>query len=313
MSSRFSRKHSIVLLDGGVGGEIFAHVPDELKHYWGNAAFLGNGPEIARNVHSGYFKAGSQIATANSYLGVKSRRDPKLAISKTPEEMCKMALEAAQEARNENGSGWVAGSLGPLFNSYRSDQDTSQPFEVQVDLYSEYILNLSDADILIFETVASVHHAKVVLEAIKRVRPTKAVWVSFTVADNDGLKLRSGELVSDVKFVAESGMVEAVLVNCSKPKAISESLISLKEFGVPFGAYGNAFSNIDTFIKTCDYSTIHREDLKHQVYADFVIDWINEGAQVVGGCCEIGPEYISTIAQRVTDAGYKLAKFNKDY
>ncbi|ORD94540.1 MMUM [Enterospora canceri] len=310
--SHFVHKRSIILLDGGVGGEIFARAPKELKHHWGNAAFLGNGPEIAKNVHLDYFKAGSHIATANSYIGVKSRLIGKLTISKTAEEICKMALEAAQEARKENGSGLVAGSLGPLFNSYRSDQDVMHPFEVQVDLYSEYIKNLSDADILIFETVASIHHAQIILVAVKRNQPLKPVWISFTVDDNDGLKLRSGELLSDAKFIAESGLVDAVLVNCSMPEAISKSLTSLKEFCIPFGAYGNGFKDINAFIKTRDYTAIgHREDLKCQVYADFVIDWIKQGAQIVGGCCEIGPEYISTIAQRITDAGYELTKFNK--
>ena len=152
----------------------------------------------------------------------------------------------------------------------------------------------------IFETVVSIHHVRVILEAIKKSNLLKPVWISFTVDGNDGLKLRSGEMLSDAKFIAESGLVDAVLINCSKPESISKSLNVLKTFGIPFGAYGNAFKDVGVFIKHVDYTNVERrKDLNHQVYADFVIDWIKEGAQIVDGCCEIDPEYISVITKRI--------------
>ena len=132
-------KKSIILLDGGVGSEIFIRTPNHLKQYWGNAAFMENGNEILKNVHSDFFKAGSQIAIANTYLGVKSRLTGKLDFPLTAKEICKKAVNVANEACKENRSGLVAGSLGPLFNSYRPDQDKSCSLKKQVELYLEYL------------------------------------------------------------------------------------------------------------------------------------------------------------------------------
>ncbi|OQS54341.1 mmuM [Ecytonucleospora hepatopenaei] len=308
----FTSKKSIVLLDGGVGSEMFIRSPNHLKQYWGNAAFIENGNEILKSVHLDFYKAGSQIAIANSYLGVKSRLSRKDKFPLTAEEICKMAVDVANEACKENGSGLVAGSLGPLFNSYRPDQDNLCSFEEQVEIYLEYLRNLSEADLFIFETVASIHHARVILETIKKSNLSKPVWISFNVDDIDGLKLRSGEMLSDVRFIADSGLVDAVLINCSKPESISKALKVFKTFGIPFGAYGNAFEDVNVFIKSVDYNKVERrKDLNHQVYADFVIDWIEQGAQIVGGCCEIDPEYISVITKRIRENGYELKKLRK--
>ncbi|MCA1770935.1 MAG: homocysteine S-methyltransferase family protein [Halomonas sp.] len=34
--------------------------------------------------------------------------------------------------------------------------------------------------------------------------------------------------------------------------------------------------------------------------------WVERGATLVGGCCEVGPEHIATLAERLTARGYQL-------
>jgi len=299
-----------VLLDGAIGGEIHLHSPKEVQHHWSNAAFLGTSPSLLREIHCNYFKAGSQIATTNSYRLTKRRLAPPFEMPHTVHDMRKMAVEAARDSRQENCSGLVAGSLGPLFNSYRPDQDNLESFEDQVQQYVEYIVDLSDTDVLLFETVASLHHANVVLEAVKQAKPKQPAWISITVDDENGLKLRSGELVTDVRFIAESKLIEAILVNCSKPEAITNTLSVFREFGIPFGAYANGLTDVDAFVRTLDYSVVSRRaDLLVDVYAEFVMEWIKHGATIVGGCCDIGPKHIEAIASKVASEGYELSVF----
>jgi len=38
-----------------------------------------------------------------------------------------------------------------------------------------------------------------------------------------------------------------------------------------------------------------------------VLQWVQKGATIVGGCCEVGPAHIKALAERLSSAGYSLA------
>ena len=41
-----------------------------------------------------------------------------------------------------------------------------------------------------------------------------------------------------------------------------------------------------------------RTDLTPEAYANFAQIWIDNGATLVGGCCEVGPAHISELKRR---------------
>ena len=305
---------SIVLLDGGVGGSITKAIPEQKRYCWSTLSYSEEGAEVTKNVHSDFFKAGAQIASANTYNAVSSRIE-KDVTQVDARELCVKVLELAKQARDKNGSGLVGGSLGPLFNSYRPDQDNSKTFDQQVTLYIEYISNLIDSDILMFETISSFFHASVILEAIRRKRPEQPILFSITVDDYDGTKLRSGEPVKDLfdnllVKPRDIDLIDAITVNCSRPEAISECIEELKKFNKPFGGYGNGFKNVNSYVATTKYEDVTtRDDLSVKTYCDFVMDWINKGATIVGGCCEITPKYIEQVAKSIKSNGYHIKTF----
>ena len=46
-----------------------------------------------------------------------------------------------------------------------------------------------------------------------------------------------------------------------------------------------------------------RDDLAPQRYAQFAAGWAAAGAAIVGGCCEVGPEHIAALRDRLHAAG----------
>jgi homocysteine S-methyltransferase len=83
----------------------------------------------------------------------------------------------------------------------------------------------------------------------------------------------------------------------------------LKTAGLPFGAYANGFEKItQEFLE--DKPTVDalsaRRDLTPAKYADYVMGWIDQGATIVGGCCEVGPDHIKEIATRLRAAGHTI-------
>jgi homocysteine S-methyltransferase len=136
----------------------------------------------------------------------------------------------------------------------------------------------------------------------------KPVWLSITVDDADGTRLRSGEPVSDILAVCKEFAIDALLVNCSPPEAVSQAVAILVGKGLDVGAYANGFTRIsEAFLKPgATVSALEkRNDLDPEAYADFVQGWVRTGACIVGGCCEVGPKHISLLARRFKKNGWR--------
>ena len=133
-------------------------------------------------------------------------------------------------------------------------------------------------------------------------RGYKPVWIAVSVDDSDGSKLRSGEPITDIKPLVDQYKPATVLVNCSLPEAVSVAVPLLKSIGVPIGAYANGFTGIDS-----EFSAIgatvdkleKRTDLGPDEYLAFAKQWMDDGATLIGGCCEVGPAHIATLSKHL--------------
>lgn len=132
------------------------------------------------------------------------------------------------------------------------------------------------------------------------------VWTAFTVDDGDGTRLRSGEsLAAAARDVVDAG-AERVLVNCSVPEALTAAMSELARLGVPFGGYANGFTAVAELQPGGTVDVLEaRNDLDPNAYAEHALGWIEPGARMVGGCCEVGPAHIAALAQRLTAAGFR--------
>ena len=91
-------------------------------------------------------------------------------------------------------------------------------------------------------------------------------------------------------------------MNCSIPEAISANLPILRDANVVFGAYANGFTSITALQPGGTVDSLKaRKDLSPAVYADFIDQWIDIGATIVGGCCEVGPAHIAEISKRLKE------------
>ena len=295
-------KKAVTLL-GSVGQELVKQYGEKPTPLWSTEIMLKD-PNMVSDIHSAYFEAGATIATTNSYTILRDRLKH-FALEHEVHNLWNSSVAAACKARDKFGSGRIAGSIGPLRASYRPD--ICPPVEEASSIYKEKVESIAPmVDILLVETVCSLKQAEGVLAATDN--SNKPVWISFSVDDNDGTKLRSGENLEDVQAVINNHFVEAVLINCSPPEVVGNALSILSKMGLAFGAYANGFSKISSdFLKTrptVDALTA-RKDLGPEEYSNFVTNWIRNGASIVGGCCEIGPTHISKIAQKIHEIGYK--------
>ena len=287
----------IILLDGGMGQELVHRAGDKPTPLWSTQVMLDH-PGLVTAVHADYRDAGATVHTTNTYTIHHDR----LKGTGLEGQFTALHMAAIKEAAD---AGVLAGAIGPLIASYRPDIHPSH--DIAVPLYAEIAAILAPhVDLIICETVASIAHAKAILEATAA--SGKPVWLAMTVDDSDGTRLRSGEALADVLPVA-AGKAAAILVNCASPEAISTSMDVLAKGDLPFGAYANGFTKITpAFLEskpTVDALTA-RKDLDPDAYAAFAMKWIGQGATIVGGCCEVGPPHIARMAETITAAGHQI-------
>ena len=293
----------ITLLDGGMGQELVHRAGDRPTPLWSTQVMIDH-PGLVAAVHADYAAAGATVATTNTYAIHRDR------LEGTPlfgqfEALMTRALDETAALCDASGAVRIAGSIGPLRASYRPD--LHPPVPEATALYAEVAALLAPrCDLLIGETVASLDHARALLDGARTAG--LPVWLALTVDDRDGTRLRSGEALRDVLPIARDGAA-AVLVNCSSPEAVDVALPEIADGGLPFGAYANGFVTITSdFLQdrpTVD-SLSARRDLTPEVYADHALGWVALGATIVGGCCEVGPRHIAELARRLRAAGHEI-------
>lgn len=294
----------ITLLDGGMGQELLARTGDDPTPLWATQVMLDH-PNVVRDIHADYFAAGATVATTNTYA-IHHDRLERFDLDHLFEPLHQKALAQAAEARATHGSGRIAGSMGPLVASYRTD--VALPLDQATPKYAEIARLLGPhVDLILLETMASVLQAHGALKGAQAA--DKPVWLSVTVDDRDGTKLRSGEPIADLAPLIAEFQPAAVLVNCSVPEAMSDALREVAKLGRPFGAYANGFTHISgNFLK--DAPTVaeltHRHDLTPEKYTAFALQWVASGATIVGGCCEVGPAHIRALAAALRAAGHDI-------
>lgn len=294
----------ITLLDGGMGQELVARSGDDPTPLWATRVMIDH-PGLVKAIHADYFAAGASVATTNTYNILHDRLVP-VGLNHYYHALHLRALMEAHEARAEAGRGIIAGSMGPLGESYRPD--LTPEVAVSTALYAEKArLMAPHVDVILCETMSSLDLCRGALAGAQSAG--KPVWLSVSVHDRDGTRLRSGEPVAGLAEVIAQHPTAAVLANCSMPEAMGAALAVLATMGRPFGAYANGFSEISSLPLpenggAPDYN--HRHDLTPERYADFAIGWVAQGATIVGGCCEVGPAHITELARRLREAGHEI-------
>lgn len=285
-----------------MGQELVHRAGDRPTPLWSTQVMIDR-PGLVAQVHADYAAAGATVMTANTYAIHHDR----LAGTGLEDRFAALHRLALNEALTQAGPGRrIAGAIGPLGASYRPD--IHPPHAEAVARYAEVALLLApDVDLILCETVASLAHARAVLEGAAVAG--KPVWLAVTVDDEDGSRLRSGEPVAAVCAIAHDGGAAAVLANCSAPEAMAAALGDLAGAGLPMGAYANGFTMITKdFLRdkpTVD-SLSPRRDMGPAAYAAIALGWVAQGASIVGGCCEVGPAHIAALADALRGAGHVI-------
>jgi S-methylmethionine-dependent homocysteine/selenocysteine methylase len=294
-------QRKFTLLDGGTGRELLRMGAPFRQPEW-SALALMEAPEYVTRVHQHYIEAGADLITTNSYAVVPFHIGAER-FAREGYALAALSGRLAREAADLAGRPVrVAGSLPPICGSYRPDlfdAAVARPIVAQlVRALQSYV------DLWLMETVSSQAEMALASEAVAVTG--KPWWVSYTLTEVAATRvpqLRSGEPVEAAVLAAASRGASAVLFNCSQPEVIGAAVAAARRAldehrrrgasHVRVGAYANAFPPQSATARANEGLNAVRDDLAPAQYLEWVRRWLADGAEIVGGCCGVGPEHIA--------------------
>ncbi|MXZ23709.1 MAG: homocysteine S-methyltransferase [Caldilineaceae bacterium SB0665_bin_21] len=285
-----------LVLDSGLASEIerrgFAIEGDPL---WSARLLLDN-PERLEDIHLAYALAGADILTTATYqASLPGLAAAGLSVSASRAVLAKavqLTRQAGVQCAQTRGikPPLVAASIGPYgayladgseyTGAYTQDKAALRAFhEERIEVLFE-----SGADILACESIPSLAEGEVLLELLGTY-PHLPCWLSFTC--RDALHVSHGEPVAACLSMAADLPHVLTGVNCLHPHLVGRLMASLPASGGP-GVQVAYANRGDTWIarhRSWDTST----GLDDDAYTACAMDWVQQGAFLIGGCCRTTP------------------------
>ncbi|TWB24588.1 homocysteine S-methyltransferase [Nitrospirillum amazonense] len=288
-----------ILLDGGMGRELQRMGAPFRQPEWSALALI-EAPGYVRRAHDAFLDAGADIITSNSYALVPFHIGEERFAAQGGA-LASLAGRLARQAAGAKAGARVAGSLPPLFGSYRADLfDAARAADLLVPLVQGLAPHV---DLWLAETQSAVAEVRAVRAALGA--DPKPLWLSFTLEDEAAdaathPRLRGGETVAQAIEAALALGAAALLFNCSQPEVMGPALAAARTAAagtpLPLGVYANAFPPQPKDATANDGLDELRADLTPATYLDWARRWVDAGAAIVGGCCGIGPDHIRALA-----------------
>ena len=297
-------REKILILDGGMSREII-RLGGVLRQPEWSALALMETPDIVRQVHAEFVAAGADVITTNSYalapfhIGEERFSRDGLRLARLSGRLAREAADACAQRKV-----LVAGCLPPIFGSYEPQRFDAARAPAYLGVLVEGLIDT--ADIWLGETLSLIAEAQAVIEATANTN--KPVWISFTLDDSNeaiasgAATLRSGESIAAAAEWALAAGVAALLFNCSQPEVMRAAVVEARAVAdrasktMRIGVYANAFEpRVDT-VKANKVLRGINSQLTPQLYSRFASEWVEAGADIIGGCCGIGAGHISHMA-----------------
>jgi homocysteine S-methyltransferase len=297
-TERRLRSGGIVILDGGTGTELERRGVPMDPEAWCGPATLDNA-NILEGIHRDYIAAGADIITANTYASSRLMLGP-AGFTDRFEEINRTAIAAAHRAREASGRDdvLVAGSLShmcPIVSGTAQPDLARATSEAEMaDAFGELAMLLRDegCDLILLE----------MMFYPERIGP------AFTAATETGLPVWAG-------FSARRGEDGQVLSFAPEREIPFEDIVQvLKDFDVaaagvmhtPSNVIGDAIAVLRGAFTgpLMAYPDSGYFKMPHWQFEDvippaeflrFATEWVENGVQIVGGCCGLSPEHIAAL------------------
>ena len=306
-------RNGIMIIDGSMSTAL-EHLGANLNSKLWTAKALQESPELVKQVHLDYFRAGADCGITCSYQATIPGLMANGCTQEEAEQLIARSVEIFLEAREEwwQEEGQEAGRVWPLclagigpYGAYLADgSEYRGNYGVEDSVLDSFhrrrmeILHEAGADILLIETQPSLHEALLAAGIAEELGAD--YWISFSCMD--GRHICEGNRIRDCAkaFAKDHPHLRMIGVNCTRPACIVELIKELRaglreaqEDGgtmIPIGVYPNSGEEYDPVTKTWHGTGDARS------FGEYALDYMRAGADASGGCCTTVASHIRQVA-----------------
>ena len=278
----------MIKLDGGLSTALENNGNKLTTSLWTGELIRTNPAQITK-AHLDFINAGAQIIITSSYqLSYTGCGERGWSEDETDQALI-ASTQLAKSAVIESGKGVkVAASVGPYGAALADGSEYKGNYGVSKQALKDFhakrleILISTSPDYLALETMPDTFEAEVLLDLLTD--SPIPFWLSYSC--KEGNQTNAGQSFQSAVDLAESAM--AVGINCTKPELIGDLLRSAKS-NKPYVVYPNSGRVWDAKNKVWTGSAAVGFS------NELVNEWVDAGAEIVGGCCGIGAAEIAEL------------------
>jgi len=292
------------ILDGGMGQELLHKGLKPKGTLWSAHALIDEDcHQLVIDTHLDFINAGAEAIVTTTFTARRLRLIQN-DCEKYFEKINIKAIELAQKARDISKKDiLIAGGLPNQKQTYSANLGANLDV-IEKNFYDQAKLLKNGIDFFYLDVMSSGVECEIALKTIESFK--LPVLVGIHLKDN-GL-LPSGEKIINVveKFKNKNWL--GVVMACISPKAYDSVLKDLKELDIPYGFKLNAFQHIpegytvaskDQWGNAGNPTTVLgvNTDLNESKFYECSKKFMENGATILGGCCEIRPSHIKEISK----------------
>jgi methionine synthase I (cobalamin-dependent)/5,10-methylenetetrahydrofolate reductase len=272
-----------LVADGAMGTELYARGVfinrcfDELNIV---------SPDLVRDVHKQYVKAGAEILEANTF-GANRTRLAAFGLTEKLQAINQAGVRLAREAAGD--SAYIAGAIGPL--GVRIEPLGSVSFAEAREVFREQAEALVEAgvDLLILETFSDLSEIREAIFAAREVAGSEMVIVAQVTIDDHG-DMPGGATPEIFTRRLNEWPADVIGLNCSVgPKATLETIERMMQHSQkPMSAMPNA--GLPAVVEGRKMYLCSPEYM-----AQYARRMLWAGVKIVGGCCGTTADHIKLI------------------
>ena len=259
--------------------------------------------QMVIDAHLDFINAGAEVIVTSTFTARRNRLIQN-DCEKYFEQINIKAVELAQKARDISKKDiLIAGGLPNQKQTYESNLGKDLD-SIEKNFYDQAKILKNGIDFFYLDVMSSGLECEIALKTIGSFN--LPVLVGVHLRDNG--QLPSGEKIEDIVKNYKNKNWLGIIMACVSPKAYEAVTNNLKKIDIPYGFKLNAFKKIpdgytvaskDAWGNAGNPNTVLgiNTELNESRFYEYAKKFMENGATILGGCCEIRPSHIKEISK----------------
>lgn len=277
-----------LLIDGATATEMERRGVPQLKNAWNGGGAMSH-PDILKDIHKSYILSGAKVVISNTFATCKHTLEDAQEVHNF-EKLNADAVKLAKAACSELGKEDVLVAGGISYWSFTGNHPSLFQLKSNISEQAQ-ILADSGAELLMLEMMVDIDRMLVTLQAA--LETNLPVWVGLSCHKNQNnqICLLNGEPLEKAVKSLTGTNVDLISIMHTDVDYVEECLeILSSEWTGLKGVYAHSGQ-----MKDGDWT--FNDVIGKEEYSRHVSSWIQQGVNLVGGCCGITTDHMHHISK----------------